>query len=97
MQMHRLKTDKDVFDQVWAGAKTFEIRKNDRDYQLGDLLILMETVYSGDQMLSGSPLEFTDRRIECDVTSLLQGPIYGLQAGWCIMSVKVRHLLRNAF
>ena len=95
MQMHQLKTDKDVFDQVWEGTKTFEIRKNDRDYQLGDLLILRETVYSGEQMSAGQPLFFTGRRIECAVTSLLLGPIYGLQDSWCIMSIKVRHLSRS--
>ncbi|QHJ76634.1 MAG: hypothetical protein [Bacteriophage sp.] len=40
MKIHELKLDKFYFDDVKSGLKTFEIRKNDRDYQVGDLLSL---------------------------------------------------------
>lgn len=39
---HELKTDPDVFVHVWAGAKRFEIRKNDRDFKTGDYVVLRE-------------------------------------------------------
>lgn len=42
MATHHLKTWPDYFDKVKFGKKTFEIRKNDRDYQVGDILILHE-------------------------------------------------------
>lgn len=40
MKIHELKLDTFYFDDVKSGLKTFEIRKNDRDYQVGDLLSL---------------------------------------------------------
>ena len=39
---HRLKTIQPYFDNIASGAKTFEIRKNDRGFEVGDELLLME-------------------------------------------------------
>lgn len=49
---HELKTIQPYFDRVWNGDKTFEVRKNDRDFQSGDEVKLMEynpndNTYSG--------------------------------------------------
>ena len=40
--IHALKILPGYFEDVISGKKTFEIRKNDRDYQVGDLLALNE-------------------------------------------------------
>lgn len=40
MKIHELKLDNEYFDDVESGLKTFEIRKNDRNYMVGDLLAL---------------------------------------------------------
>ena len=40
MKVHELKLDDVYFDDVKYGIKRFEIRKNDRDFQEGDLLAL---------------------------------------------------------
>lgn len=40
MKTHELKLDVIYFDDVKSGKKNFEIRKNDRDYQVGDILEL---------------------------------------------------------
>lgn len=41
-QEHDLKTWPEYFDEVIAGRKTFEVRVNDRDYRVGDTLLLRE-------------------------------------------------------
>ena len=42
MKTHMLKCWPEYFKQVKAGTKTFGIRENDRDYQVGDVLYLQE-------------------------------------------------------
>mgnify|MGYP002523498034 CR=1 FL=1 len=53
--IHERKVDRDFFISIVQGKKTFEVRKNDRDFQLGDLLALNETYdgkYTGDAVLA---------------------------------------------
>lgn len=39
---HELKIYKEYFKEVLNGSKTFEIRKNDRNYRVGDRIVLNE-------------------------------------------------------
>ena len=41
-QIHKLKILTKYYDAVLDGRKKFEIRKNDRDFRVGDMLILQE-------------------------------------------------------
>ena len=89
----QLKTDSEVFQRVINGVKPWELRKNDRDYHVGDVLELRETKYTGIQMLyNGKPLEYTGRTIRGEVQYIIFGPVYGLVDGWVIMTVKWEHL-----
>lgn len=40
--IHQLKCASNYFDDVIAGKKTFEVRKNDRNFHVGDFLALNE-------------------------------------------------------
>lgn len=42
MTTHELKTWPECFVEIWEGRKTFELCKNDRDFQPGDELVLRE-------------------------------------------------------
>lgn len=84
---HELKTDPEVFDAVIAGTKTFEIRKNDRNFQVGDELVLRQTKHTGEEMAGGAPLEYTGSFWTVPVIGIMHGPMYGLSDGWCIMSI----------
>jgi len=90
MSIHELKTDPQVFRDLKKGRKTFELRLNDRNYQTGDYLLLKETEHSSAEMKEGESLVFTSAYCLAQVTHILNGPIYGLQDGWCIMSIKVK-------
>lgn len=58
MQTHRLKTWPVYFKEVKSGEKTFEFRKNDRDFKTGDTVILEEWCPLAKQY-SGEFLYFT--------------------------------------
>lgn len=40
MKVHELKLNTEYYDDVKKGLKTFEVRKNDRDFKVGDILSL---------------------------------------------------------
>lgn len=84
--IHELKTDPIVFQAVYDGLKRFEIRFDDRGFQVGDSLILRETRYTGQEMKEGMPLEYTGNTILFEVKYILRGPVYGLKEGWVILS-----------
>lgn len=85
MKMHDLKTDPSVFQGSWMVVKPWEIRFNDRDFKVGDIVNLRETLHSGQDMLNGAPLKYTDRTIHGTVTAVISG--YGLQEGWVVLTI----------
>ena len=46
MTIHKLKLNAAYYDDSASGIKTFEIRENDRDFKVGDILELREWVWS---------------------------------------------------
>ncbi len=81
IKIHKLKIWKEYFEVVSSGYKTFELRKNDRDYKKGDILILEE--WDPEKEV------YTNRTIEGEVIYILNGPSFGLLEGYCIMSLKL--------
>lgn len=47
MSSHQLKIQSKYFNDVVSGLKTFEIRKNDRNFKVGDILNLEEIQEDG--------------------------------------------------
>jgi hypothetical protein len=78
-KVHYLKTLPVYFDAVLSGKKTFEFRRNDRDFQEGDILVLKEY-----DPLGG----FTGREITRHVGYVLYGADCGLIRGFCIMTLE---------
>lgn len=87
MKQHELKTDPEVFQLSWEGNKNYEIRYNDRDYQVGDTLTLKETTVSANERLLDSPLTFTGREMAGEIVSVVSG--YGLSINWVILGTKL--------
>ena len=86
MTTHRLKTDPAQYLSTILWQKPFELRFDDRNYQVGDSIILEETVFSAAEMAAGAPLRYTGRRVSAKIASKLKGHT-GLEPGWCVLGV----------
>mgnify|MGYP000102844115 CR=1 FL=1 len=82
---HDLKTDPEVFQQSLDGVKPWEIRYNDRSFQVGDTVCLKETKHSGAEMKAGASLEYTGRELTKTITNVVSG--YGLQDNWVVLTM----------
>jgi hypothetical protein len=75
---HKLKIMPYFFSEVLYGFKKFEIRYLDRDYKVGDHLLLQE--FDGDV--------YTGNEVLVKITYILKdAPDYGLKNGWGIFSI----------
>ena len=88
MRHHELKIDPGTLDPIIRGEKTFDVRRDDRDFAVGDDLTLRETVSSRlDMRVGGWPLEYTGREWKGRITHVLRGPNYGVQEGYSVLSI----------
>lgn len=78
--VHELKTWKQYFEEVFMGRKTFEIRKNDRNFKRGDILILKE--WDNDNK------SYTGREMARRVTYILNGGQFGISDEFVVMSIQ---------
>ena len=78
-RQHELKTWPGAFEAVRVGAKNYEIRKDDRDFQVGDVLFLREYVVAEDR--------YTGRTLRVRVTYKTEGGSFGLQRDLCVMAI----------
>lgn len=80
MKTHYKKLTQPYFDLVRLGVKTFELRKNDCNYQNGDILVLQE--YDPKSEI-GFYREITTQ-IRCVLSEY-----EGLQEGYVILGIEV--------
>lgn len=66
------------FDDVVSGRKSFELRKKDKDYKVGDIL----------EMLEFKNAKHTGRVVKAEITYLLED-YTGLADDYCILAIKV--------
>lgn len=74
---HYLKCNSFHYSEIVDLTKTFELRKDDRDWACGDYLILKEIK---DQKETG-------RQCLVEITHILHR-YEGLDNGWCILAIK---------
>lgn len=75
---HVLKTLPEYFEAGFRGEKMFELRRDDRDFKVGDYILLKE--WDGEQ--------FTGRMMAKKITYILRDcEQYGLKDGFCILSL----------
>ena len=79
MKTHDIKILPQYFERIENGQKMFEVRKNDRDYQVGDELILDEW----------DPItqKYTERLIIMHISYILHGGQFGIAEGYCVLGL----------
>ena len=78
MKVHNLKIKPQYFKDVVCGIKTFEVRKNDRGFEIGDLMVL-ET-YDNEK--------FTGSFVNTEITYILDDPQF-CKEGYVILGFKL--------
>ena len=85
MKTHTLKCWPEFFRAILDGTKTAEMRLNDRNFEVGDRLLLRE--YCPVAEFKG-PTGYTGREAEVEVTHVLTGEAWGVLDGFACMSIK---------
>jgi hypothetical protein len=80
--IHELKTWPTFYQAIVDGVKPFELRTDDRDFQVGDVLLLREFDLNAQK--------YTGRKVCRLVTYKLESASFcGIEKGWCIMGLGV--------
>ncbi|MEZ2410588.1 DUF3850 domain-containing protein [Bosea sp. RCC_152_1] len=79
--VHELKTWPVYFDAVARGEKTFEVRRDDRGFQKGDIVRLRRwnTEWQG---YDKTP------PIECEIAWILTGGQHGVEPGYVVLALQ---------
>jgi ASC-1-like (ASCH) protein len=76
-KVHDLKIEKRYLDLILSGKKTFEIRKNDRDFKEGDFLVLRD--------IHPASFEYMGRALLVEVVYLTE---FEQKEGYVVMGIK---------
>jgi hypothetical protein len=77
---HHLKCCPAPFAAIIDGTKTAEFRRDDRGFEVGDVLVLMEW----DPQVTGYTGRQAPRKT---VTHISRGPAWGIPTGFAVMSL----------
>ena len=87
MAHHELKIWPDWYEAVQSGLKSFELRKNDRKFSVGDTITFREWIPQ-----TGT---YTDKEFNKVIVYMIDGigpgaivPFIGLLRGYCILGLK---------
>lgn len=78
-QLHELKIYPKYFEAVLDESKTFEIRKNDRNFHVGDNIFLREW----------DNIKYSGRTIFAEITYILDDKFIGLAEDYVALGIKV--------
>lgn len=78
-KIHVLKIQDEYFKEVITGRKTFEIRLNDRNYTVGDLIHFVN--------IDKKEFKNYDNNL-FEITYIFQESEFGLQSNYCVFSIR---------
>lgn len=76
-QYHHLKTETEYYQAIERGKKKFEVRIDDRNYKVGDMVYLSEVVKGKSTGRTLPPVE---------IQYILSGGKFGLKGRWCVFN-----------
>jgi len=84
--LHALKTHPEYFAALEKGDKTFELRKDDRPFKIGDTLIAQE--------FNPSDSTYTGKEVEFKISYILRdASLMGLSKDYAILGLTERKLV----
>jgi hypothetical protein len=86
MTVHQLKCFSKYWDQIESGHKTFEVRFDDRNYKVGDILIIRRGTNRGTNT----------RVLRRRITYKLDGGKFGIMEGYCVLGLSDEILDKEA-
>lgn len=89
MKTHELKIWPQYWEAVRANQKTFEVRKHDRDFKVGEGIWLCE--YDPEQEA------YTGRAWIKKITYILQGGQFGIEEGYCVLGLSYEEFTEHRF
>ena len=78
--IHELKTEREYFEAIVRGDKTFEVRENDRQFKVNDELLLKE--------ISLSCSGYTGRVLHRRISYILPGGSFGIDENYVVMGLQ---------
>lgn len=84
---HELKSWPDSFKNIWDGLKTYDVRKDDRVFIIGDKAKFRE--FQPHDPLHLEIEGYTGRELIADIVYKTPGGNWGLPAGLCVIGLRV--------
>lgn len=78
--IHELKTWNEYFSMVFSGSKSFEVRKNDRDFKLLDEVLLRE--------FDPNTEKYTGRILHRRISYIFKGGQFGIEEGYVVLGLQ---------
>ncbi len=92
MTEHILKTMDVYWNAIERGEKNFEVRRDDRGFQKGDVLILRRVEWrehgSGGKRLVETTFDGRARVLHRKITYVLTGGQFGIEPGYVVLGLK---------
>lgn len=82
---HVVKCWPEYFDAIDRGEKPFDVRRDDRGYQKGDVLRLQK--YKLGEGFISHPDRFGVHEIRREITYILTGGQFGIQPGYVVLGL----------
>ncbi|MFC0182541.1 protein of unknown function [Pseudarcicella hirudinis] len=77
---HEIKCEREYFSQTWLRKKPFEVRKDDRNFSVGDELMLREWI--------AHKQEYTHRVMFAKISYKLEGGQFGIGKDYCVLGLQ---------